>query len=140
MTGSSSTQPNDSSAPLLKGMPEFVGYFQAVISNYHSALSAAIDQIAEDEQAMVRDKARQSDTGWASLADKIKVQYAPEERMLKYSVDTSDLEESNKVQTLEFGDEENAPSPLLRVAAHRGKETFGPRVNSKAYDLLAGTF
>jgi hypothetical protein len=45
---------------------------------------------------MIRDKARQSDTGWAPLADKIQVQYSPEERMLKYSVATEDVKENNK--------------------------------------------
>lgn len=138
MTGSSSTQLNDSSAPLLSGMPSFVGYFQSVISDYHAALSRAIDQIAEDEQAMVRDKARTSDTGWASLADKIKVQYSSDERMLKYTVDTADETEAYKAQTLEFGDNTNPASPLLRTAAHRSKESFGPRVTDKAYELLGG--
>lgn len=138
MTGSSSTQPNDSSAPLLSGMPSFVGYFQSVISDYHAALSHAIDQIAADEQAMVRDKARTSDTEWASLADKIKVQYSSDDRMLQYTVDAADEEEAYKAHTLEFGDDTSPASPLLRTSAHRSKDTFGPRVTDRAHELLGG--
>lgn len=138
MTGSSSTQPSDSSVPLLSGMPSFVGYFQSVISDYHAALSNAIDQIAEDEQAMVRDKARTSDTGWASLADKIKVQYSSDDRMLQYTVDTADEDEAYKAHTLEFGDDTNPASPLLRTSAHRSKDTFGSRVTDKTHELLGG--
>ena len=140
MTGSSSTQPNASSGPLLSGMFAFVGHFEQVISNYHAALSTAIDHISTDEQAMVRDKARQSDTGWSSLADKINVQYSSEERMLKYSVATEDEKENNKALSLEFGDGDTPPYPLLRTAAHEGKDTFGPRVTDKAYELLSGGY
>ena len=140
MTGYSSTQLNDSSAPLLSGMFAFVGHFEQVINNYHAAISTAIDHVSTAEQAMIRDKARQSDTGWAPLADKIQVQYSPEERMLKYSVATEDIKENNKALSLEFGDGDRPPSPLLRSSAHASKENFGPKVTDKAYELLNGGY
>lgn len=138
MTGSSLTQPNISSAPLLKGTPEFIGYFEAVIHDYHAAISTAIDHIAEDEQVSLQNAARQSDSEWASLADKIKVEYSADERMLKYSVKTLNDEEAYAAQTLEFGSDKTPALPLLRSAAHRGKDTFRDRVTNKAHQLLGG--
>lgn len=138
MTGSSLTQPNISSTPLLKGTPEFIGYFESVIKDYHAAISTAIDYISEDEQDALRNEARHSDSEWSSLADKIKVQYSDDERMLKYSVETNDPDETYKAQTLEFGSDTVAANPLLRSAAHRSKDTFRDRVTNKAHSLLGG--
>lgn len=139
MTGSSSTQPNDSSAPLLKGTPEFVGYLEHTVANFKKAVSQAIDQIAKEEQENIRKVASTSDSGWADLSSQITVQYSDEDKELKYSVATKNDTEAYKVQTLEFGDQDNPATGLLRSQANRSRPGFPDRVYSLTHQLL-GTY
>jgi predicted metalloprotease with PDZ domain len=138
MSGSSTIPNTPSSGPLLKGTFSVIEYAEMIVKDYKAAISQAIKDIADEEQEITRNMARSSDSDWSTLADKIKVQYNEEERMLRYSVDTSE-EETTKVQNLEFGHEHTAPNPILRTAAARGKDTFGKRVVNNTYGLLFGS-
>lgn len=137
MSGSSTTLKTSSSGPLLKGTPSFISYAEMVVRDYKAAISQAIKDIAEEEQESVRQQAMASESGWETLADKIKVGYDEEARMLRYSVDTSG-EDSYKAQNLEFGGLHEAPKPLLRMNAANSKDTFNKRVVDKTYSLLMG--
>jgi hypothetical protein len=137
MTGSSSTQPNDSSAPLLKGTPEVIGYFEDLVGNFKAAVSQAIDQIAKEEQESIRIEASQSDNGWAELSSQITVQYSSDDKELKYSVSTKNDTEAYKVQTLEFGDQQNPATGLLRSRANRSRPDFQNRVGELTYQIMA---
>jgi hypothetical protein len=138
MTGSSSTQPSDSSAPLLKGTPEFIGHFESLISNFKNAVASAIEQIAKEEQESIRQTASASDAGWADLSSQITVQYSDEDKELKYSVATKNDTEAYKVQTLEFGDEKNPATGLLRSRANRSRDGFQDRVTELAHKIAMG--
>jgi hypothetical protein len=135
MTGSSSTQPNVSSAPLLKGTPSFIGYFDHMVSNFKEAVSQAIEQIAKEEQESIRQEASSSDTGWSDLSSQIMVQYSDEDKELKYSVATKNDTETYKVQTLEFGDQDNPATGLLRSRANRSRDGFQSRVVDLAHNI-----
>lgn len=136
MQGSSSTQPNASPGPLLKGTPGFIGYFENIVENYHAAISDAIDRVVQEEQDSIQNAALQEDSGWSTFSDKLRVQYDNEERTLKYSVSAQSPEEAYKAQVLEFGDEASPASPLLRKTAARNKDSFDSRVLTHAYSTL----
>jgi hypothetical protein len=105
---------------------------ESVLSNYASAIKQAITEITQEEQDKAQETARGMDNGWSELADQIKVQYNHEDRELKYSVEGGGL----KAQSLEFGDESNAPTPVLRKHAAMSKDDFNKRVADRAYELL----
>jgi predicted RNA-binding protein with RPS1 domain len=135
MTGSSSKQPSDSSTPLFKGTPEFIGYFEHLISNFQTSVVKAIEQIAKEEQESIRQVASASDTGWSDLSSQITVQYSSQDKELKYSVDTKNDTETYKVQTLEFGDQNNPATGLLRSRANRSRDGFQNRVVDLAHSI-----
>lgn len=137
MTGSSSTQPSDSSAPLLSGTPYFIGYFENFVATFKQAVSTAIDTVVAEEQEKVQALAASSDSGWADLAPMINVQYSSEDKGLKYSVATSNNTDAYKAQTLEFGDETNPATGLLRSQANRSRPDFQKRVTSLAYNIFS---
>lgn len=137
MTGSSSAQPSDSSAPLLSGTPAFIGYFEDVVTNFKKAISLAIDQVVAEEQEKIQAIAQASDTGWSELASQISVQYSSEDRGLKYSVATTNNTEAYKAQTLEFGNETTPATGLLRSQATRSRPDFQKRVTDLAYDIFS---
>lgn len=137
MTGSSSTQPSDSSAPLLSGTPAFIGYFEDVVTNFKKAISLAIDQVVAEEQEKIQAIAQASDAGWSELASQINVQYSSEDRGLKYSVATTNNTEAYKAQTLEFGNETTPATGLLRSQANRSRPDFQKRVTDLAYDIFS---
>lgn len=138
MKGSSTTQPDARSGPLLSGTPSIIGHFESVISNYRHSLDLAIEQVAQEEEDFIKQKARMSDSGWADLADQIKVQYARDSYGLDYSISTKNNTDAYKAQTLEFGDQMHPASPLLRTSAARSKETFDNRVSAKVNEILKG--
>jgi hypothetical protein len=138
MLGSSTILNTPSSGPLLKGTLSVIEYAEMIVKDYKAAISQAIKDIADEEQEITRNMASSSDSDWSTLADKIKVQYNEEERMLRYSVDVSG-EDINKVQNLEFGYKHIGPTPILRTAAARGKDNFGNRVANNTYGLLFGS-
>jgi hypothetical protein len=138
MSGSSTIPNTPSSGPLLKGTFSVIEYAEMIVKDYKAAISQAIKDIADEEQEITRNMASSSDSDWSTLADKIKVQYNEEERMLRYSVDVSG-EDINKVQNLEFGYKHIGPTPILRTAAARGKDNFGNRVVNSTYGLLFGS-
>ena len=136
MRGTSSTHATGSSAPLLKGSPDFIPYFEAVISGYKEAVSAALDLIAEEEQDALQESARTSDVGWEDFTDKLRVQYSHEDRDLLYRVETENDTEAYKAQTLEYGDRMIPANALLRGAASRARDGFRQRVTDKAHDII----
>lgn len=138
MNGSSSTHSNESSGPLLIGIPSIVDHLSDLVANYKSALEVAIEYVAKEEQDAVQQKAMASDSGWADLATAIKVQYSKDSHGLDYSVSTKNSTDAYKAQTLEFGDNMNPASPLLRSSAARTKDTFDKRVSEKVNELLGG--
>lgn len=136
MTGSSSTQPSDSSAPLLSGTPAFIGYFENFVNSFKSAVSDAIDRVVAEEQEKVQKLAENSEAGWSDLASKMSVTYSDEDKGLKYSVATSNNTETYKAQTLEFGDEQTPATGLLRSQAARSRDGFQKRVTDLAFDIF----
>jgi hypothetical protein len=139
MPGSSSVQPNVSSAPLLKGTPAFIGHFDHMINNFQQSVAQAIEQIAKEEQESIRQEASNSDAGWSDLSSQIMVQYSHEDKELKYSVATKNDTEAYKVQTLEFGDQTNPATGFLRSRANRSRDGFENRIYDLTHQILGNT-
>lgn len=135
MLGSSSTQSNVSSAPLLQGMPSFIGDLTLQVANYTAAVSQALEDIASEEEQKVQEMAQSHDSGWSSLSSSISVKYDHNARELKYSASSSEESEFN-VSELEFGGFNSPAYPLLRVAAAEARDSFRSRVTDRTYDLL----
>lgn len=135
MTGSSSTQPNVSSAPLLKGMPSFLHDISVHAANYKAAVSQALEDIASEEQDALRGKAQEQGGPWADLSEHLSVSYDHDARELKYSA-TAPADSQHNPSDLEFGNLETPPSPLLRRTAAENRDSFGSRVTSRTHQLL----
>lgn len=137
MQGSSSTDPNPSSGPIVSGTLSLIDYFEAVARDYQDSVKQALEDIAVEERDTLQKQASDSDTGWSQFADKIHVGYNFEEQLMEYSVPVSGSD-LVKAQALEYGDETAAPQPLLRKHAIRSNADLSKRVMARTHAILFG--
>lgn len=124
MTGSSKTHSSTGSKGIFNGTFSAVEYAENILSRYDDALMSILNQKAESRQAELRETARTSDTGWASIANSIEVKYDHESRNFTYTIN-GDEATQEKAMNLEYGNGHLAPTPLLRgtVLQQQDKDT-----------------
>lgn len=124
MTGYSDNYSPTGSKGIIKGTFSVVDYAENVLRRYDDALMGILKAKAASRQSELRETARTSDTGWASIADSIEVNYNHESRNFTYTI-SGDEATQEKAMNLEYGNGHLAPTPLLRgtVLQQQDKDT-----------------
>lgn len=139
MSGISSNTSSMSSRPLFTGTPAVVPLVEHLIATYKNAFEQALKDVTKEEEQKVKDRAANSQTGWSSLSDKLSVTYDDAAGSLKYHINGG-AEDIYKASVLEYGDEKNAPTALLRSSALESRDGFNQQVVARAYSIIRKTF
>lgn len=137
MTGSSSSYTSTSSKGVFTGSFGVIDYAQNILSKYDEILIKAFNETAKAEQARVQKEANTRESGWKNVSDKIRVAYDHEGRQFSYSIDGDESTQSHAM-TLEYGDGNNPPDPLLRTSAIGSQHDMSTDINQTLRTGLSG--
>ena len=139
MSGFSSTYLHDGSGAIFTGSFSVVDYAENILSQYDDALMTILKEKAQERQREIREAAATSDTGWASLANSIQVEYDHPTRNFTYTI-SGDEEAQRKALDLEYGNGHLAPTPLLRGTILQQQDKDTDDINSRLRTLLMESF
>lgn len=137
MTGSSSSYTSTSSKGVFTGSFGVIDYAKTILSKYDEILIKAFNETAKAEQARVQKEANARESGWKNVSDKIRVAYDHEGRQFSYSIEGDESTQSHAM-TLEYGDSNNPPDPLLRTSAISSQHGMSTDINQTLRDGLSG--
>jgi len=116
MKASQPTVPNGSSAPLISGFPVVIPAVEWFEENISDLLIEAVDDATKDATERLRDKASDIE-GWDAVAGALSVKVSDGEIVVGQEAGSPELNEY--INALEYGVNENPPSPLLRKTLSR---------------------